>query len=167
MTKRNAKVEAKATETVEVAKENMVDEALRQEIDAELGVPGTGEQPVVGIPLEAKATEVLRELLGEEPRLGSKENPLPDLTEGKVEQQEVRSVYLSIPLPTGRRRYSKRREEYKDWPVGLAREFKDFKSNPVNAVLYPLTDDGWKFQSQKQEKGTVEGTFNYIVWRKA
>ena len=144
-------------------KENKVDESLREEIDKELGVlAGTGEQPHVGVPLG--------ELLYPEEsgaRLGSKENPLPDLTE-KPKEEEVTetSVYLDIPLPVGRRRYSKRREEYKDWPVGKARIFKNFKTNPINAVLYPLTDDGWKFQSQKQEKGTEEGTFNYVVWRK-
>ena len=140
-----------------------------------------GEQPHVGLivepgkPVEETDHRVggvpLGELLYAEEsgaRLGSKENPLPDLTEGaKKEETEVASVYLDIPPPVGRRRYSKRREEYKDWPVGKARIFKNFKTNPVNAVLYPLVDDGYKFQSQKQEKGTEPGTANYIVWRVA
>ena len=162
MTKTNVKArENKVTPVAEV-KENNVDTALREEIDRDLGVTdagiaGTGEQPrVEGEPLNG------------EPRLGSFENPLPDLTEkAKEEEATETSVYLDIPLPTNRRRYSKRRETYKDWPVGKARLFENYKTNPVNAVLYPLTGDGWKFQSQKQEKGTEEGTFNYIVWRKA
>ena len=147
-----------------VVKENKVDESLREEIDKELGVlAGTGEQPHVGVPLG--------ELLYPEEsgaRLGSKENPLPDLTE-KTKEEEVTetSVYLDIPLPAGRRRYSKRREQYKDWPIGKAVKFDGYKTNPVNAVLYPLVDDGYKFQSQKQGDGTEPGTANFIVWRVA
>ena len=142
-------------------KENNVDESLREEIDKELGVlAGTGEQPRVEQPFGEPEDN--------EPRLGSFENPLPDLTEGaKKEETEVASVYLDIPLPVGRRRYSKRREEYKDWPVGKAVKFDGYKTNPVNAVLYPLVDDGYKFQSQKQGDGTEAGTANYIVWRVA
>jgi hypothetical protein len=158
----------KDTTTPEV-KENNVDPALRAEIDRDLGVlAGTGEQPRVDVEDELRRAD--QEVFGDveaEPRVGSFENPLPDLTEKSKEEVVVARVYLDIPLPEGRRRYSKRREEYKDWPVGKAWEFKNFKTNPVNAVLYPLVDDGWKFQSQKQEKGTEEGTFNYVVWRKA
>ena len=147
-------------------KENNVDPALVKEIDKELGVlAGVGEQPHVEDESDRAFVEAA-EALGA--RLGSFENPLPDLTEGaKKEETEVASVYLDIPPPVGRRRYSKRREEYKDWPVGKARIFKNFKTNPVNAVLYPLVDDGYKFQSQKQGDGTEPGTANFIVWRVA
>ena len=156
-----------------VVKENNVDPALREEIDRDLGVlAGVGEQPYVGLIVEpGKPVEETDPRVGEESgeaRLGSKENPLPDLTEGaKKEETEVASVYLDIPLPVGRRRYSKRREEYKDWPVGKAVKFNNYKTNPVNAVLYPLVDDGYKFQSQKQGDGDEPNTSNYIVWRVA
>ena len=149
-----------------VVKENNVDESLREEIDKELGVlAGVGEQPRVDEEqafIEAGLTEIAQ---AAEARLGSFENPLPDLTEPK-EVTET-SVYLDIPRPEGRRRYSKRREQWKDWPVGKAVKFDGYKTNPVNAVLYPLVDDGYKFQSQKQGDGTEEGTANYIVWRVA
>ena len=159
---RNVATEVKAPEV----KENNVDPALREEIDRDLGVlAGTGEQPRVEDESDRAFVETA-EALGA--RLGSFENPLPDLTEGaKKEETEVASVYLDIPLPVGRRRYSKRREEYKDWPVGKAVKFNNYKTNPVNAVLYPLVDDGYKFQSQKQGDGTEAGTANYIVWRVA
>ena len=156
---RNVATEVKAPEV----KENNVDPALVKEIDKELGVAGTGEQPYVGLIVEpGKPVEETDPRVGEESgeaRLGSKENPLPDLTEGaKKEETEVASVYLDIPLPVGWRRYSKRREEYKDWPIGKAVKFNGYKTNPVNAVLYPLVDDGYKFQSQKQGDGTEKGT---------
>jgi hypothetical protein len=168
----------KDTTTPEV-KENNVDPALREEIDRDLGVlAGTGEQPYGEQPhiegerefVEAGLEEIANAAArNAEDRLGSFENPLPDLTEKPKEEEApvVARVYLDIPLPEGRRRYSKRREEYKDWPVGKAWEFKNFKTNPVNAVLYPLVDDGWKFQSQKQGEGDEPGTNNYVVWRKA
>ena len=168
-----------------------IDKELGVLADAGL-IAGTGEQPRMDWPLERKPESgglivepgkpveetdhrvggvPLGELLHSEEsgaRLGSKENPLPDLTENeKPKETEVASVYLDIPLPVGRRRYSKRREEYKDWPVGKARIFENFKINPVNAVLYPLVDDGYKFQSQKQGDGTEPGTANFIVWRVA
>ena len=150
-------------------KENNVDAALREEIDQELGVlAGTGEQPRVEEPFDPELRALREEIDANEARLGSFENPLPDLTE-KAKEEEVTetSVYLDIPLPAGRRRYSKRREQYKDWPIGKAVKFDGYKTNPVNAVLYPLVDDGYKFQSQKQGDGTEPGTANYIVWRVA
>ena len=162
---RNGATEVKAPEV----KENNVDPALVKEIDKELGViAGIGEQPR-GEGEQAPAGTLEGGVHDEgEDRPGSFENPLRDLTENeKPKEEEVASVYLDIPLPVGRRRYSKRREEYKDWPVGKAKLFNNYKTNPVNAVLYPLVDDGWKFQSQKQGAGDVEGTSNYIVWRKA
>ena len=180
---RNGATEVKAPEV----KENNVDPALVKEIDKELGVLADANMPArrtaaYGLAAGTQAgkrrpdcrtrqagrgnrSSRRRRPVGRiapwkkaGARLGSKENPLPDLTEGaKKEETEVASVYLDIPPPVGRRRYSKRREEYKDWPVGKARIFKNFKTNPVNAVLYPLVDDGYKFQSQKQEKGTEAG----------
>jgi len=151
---------------VGVEKENNIDQGLREEIDRDLNVAGTGEQPNVGgnpNELLIRAGIPLDELLANEPRLGSKENPLQDLT-AETEKEVVRPVYLDIPLPTSRR-YSKKREEYKDWPLNMAREFKDCKANPGTSILYPLTADGWKFKTQTQGPGEVEGTKNYLVWR--
>ena len=174
MTK-NAKARNEATEVkAPEVKENNVDPALVKEIDKDLGVlAGTGEQPYVGV--NCRIRQAGR---GNRPSCRRGKRRSSPWQQGKSlagfdrggqeeEETEVASVYLDIPLPVGRRRYSKRREEYKDWPVGKAVKFNNYKTNPVNAVLYPLVDDGYKFQSQKQGDGTEPNTSNYIVWRVA
>ena len=83
---RNGATGVKAPEV----KENNVDPALVKEIDKELGVlAGVGEQPHVEDESDRAFVEAA-EALGA--RLGSKENPLPDLTE-KAKEEEVTEYF--------------------------------------------------------------------------